>query len=129
GINTYTTADLFPAIFQYVYEIRVTNPAPLTAIIGTDSIQGTDGDTPFSTATGTAAKGSNWELEKSVGEVQANGAFTTGTMTRYTVLPSSIAGSLDFNGPDDSGLGTLVTDGMAGSTDIANIDYQIFAAD
>ncbi|HET9188106.1 MAG TPA: hypothetical protein VFN80_09140, partial [Acidothermaceae bacterium] len=44
--------------------------------------------------------------------------------------PASVAGTIDFNGiPEETNLGSVVTDGMGGSDDIADITYQIYSTD
>jgi len=77
--------------------------------------------------TGAASKGGDWTLESTAGAVSASSPFSEELMTSYASLLPSVAGTLDFN-TGDGDVGTTITDGMAGSSDIANIQYQIYAA-
>jgi autotransporter-associated beta strand protein len=83
--------------------------------------------------TGAAAKGGDWELEKQVGEILADIAFTEGARISYASLLQTVAGTIDFHvvNPPPMGLtiGSIVTDGDAGSADIPNVTYQIFGTD
>ncbi len=77
--------------------------------------------------TGATSKGGDWTLESTAGAVSASSPFSEELMTSYASLLPSVAGTLDFN-TSDGDVGTTITDGMAGSSDIANIQYQIYSA-
>jgi|GEM_PF-1558738 len=80
-------------------------------------------------ATGAAAKGGDWALEKTIGAVSTNGAFTQEAMESYASLLPDVHGTVDFSPANETNLGPVVRDGDGNSTDIANIQYEILAAD
>lgn len=74
--------------------------------------------------TGSAAMGGNWSLERTTGPVAASNVDEALASSGFAGVLA--AGTLDFN-TSDGDLGTVITDGMAGSSDISGIEYQIYS--
>ena len=77
-------------------------------------------------ATGAAAFGGNWALETTRGEIETGAVLLADAQQAYRGLLA--AGSLTFSAPHAAYLGTIVTDEMGFTTDIAGITYQIYSA-
>jgi hypothetical protein len=79
--------------------------------------------------TGSTASGGDWRLEHRVGEVESLlpiGQYALDTFTG-TLFTGPV--TLDFNSPDGTGYGTIVTDGEGGTSDITGITLQFFIGD